>query len=142
MTEIFTSLKSITINVPAGKVWEALIDPALIRQYLLGTNVTSDWKVGSKITYRGEWKGKPYEDKGEILQMIPNKLFQSTFWSGSSGLEDQPENYAVVTYQLEQINGSTKVSVSQDRCPSREACKDAEENWGQVLESMKRLLEN
>jgi len=142
MTETFTAIKSITIDVPAGKVWEALTKPELIKQYLLGTNVSSDWKVGSKITYRGEWKGKTYEDKGEILQVIPNKLLQSTFWSGSSGMEDKPENYVVVTYELEEANGGTRVSVSQDRCPSREACKDSEENWGKVLEAMKRLLEN
>ena len=40
---------SIHINAPLGKVWEALVHPELITQYLFGTTVVSDWKVGSPI---------------------------------------------------------------------------------------------
>lgn len=67
MDQKFMSEATTTINAPASKVWEALIDPDLIKQYLYGTEVTSDWKVGSPITYKGEWQGKAYEDKGQIL---------------------------------------------------------------------------
>lgn len=139
--ETFTAHKSVTIDVPASEVWEALIDPEMIKQYLFGTDAESDWKVGSQITYTGVFKGKPYKDKGTILKMVPNKVFQSTFYSGSSGLEDIPENYAVVTYELNEANGHTEVSVSQDRCPSKEACKDAEKNWELVLDNLKKMLE-
>ena len=47
-----------TINAPASKVWDALTKPEQIKQYMFGTEVTTDWKVGSPITYKGEWKGK------------------------------------------------------------------------------------
>ncbi|WP_256871474.1 SRPBCC domain-containing protein [Paenarthrobacter nitroguajacolicus] len=33
------AVASTTIAAPPEKVWEALTDPALIRQYFLGTNV-------------------------------------------------------------------------------------------------------
>ena len=49
------------INAPVSKVWQALTDPALIKQYLFGTETKSDWKKGSSITYTGVWEGKSYE---------------------------------------------------------------------------------
>lgn len=49
---------SITINAPVAKVWEALVSPAMIKQYMFGTNVVTDWKEGSPIVWRGEWQGK------------------------------------------------------------------------------------
>ncbi len=38
-------------------------------------------KVGSPILYRGEWHGKLFEDKGQILEIEPEKRLVSTHWS-------------------------------------------------------------
>ena len=80
-----------TINAPASKVWDALTKPDQIKQYLFGTDVTTDWKVGSPITYKGEWKGKAYEDKGKVLKVEPGKRLVSTFWSSLAGLPLLPK---------------------------------------------------
>ena len=55
MNKIFTSKSAIAINAPASKVWDALTKPELIKQYLFGTEVKTDWQVGGPITYKGEW---------------------------------------------------------------------------------------
>lgn len=141
MSENLIAKTSITINAPAGDVWKALTDPTMIKKYLFGTNVETDWKVGSPITYRGEWKGKKYEDKGKILKVEHGKLLESTYWSGMSGLEDKPENYKKVTYSLSPTIGGTKLTITQDNNPSEEAKEESEQNWSAVLESMKNLLE-
>ena len=52
-------------------VWKALTDPALIGKYMLGAQVETDWKPGSPIVWKGEYEGKRYEDKGEILDFDP-----------------------------------------------------------------------
>ncbi len=54
---------AIDIKAPLAKVWEALTNPEIISQYMFGAEVTSDWQVGSDIYWRGEWKGKSFEDK-------------------------------------------------------------------------------
>ncbi len=133
--------KSITIAVPAKKVWEALTTPAMIKQYLFGTEAASDWKVGSPITYKGTWQGRAYEDKGKIVKVIPEKLLVSTYWSGMSGLEDKPENYATVAYELHEHDGKTDVTIVQDNNATEEGRAHSEQNWGTVLDSMKKLLE-
>lgn len=132
---------SIVINSPIGKVWEALVNPKMIKQYLFGTNVFSDWKVGSPIIYKGEWQGKHYEDKGKILEFIPEKLFASTYWSSMGGKEDKEENYATVIYHLQKTEGKTKVTLTQDNNATKEDKIHSEENWKIVLNGLKKLLE-
>lgn len=63
MKNTFTATASIVIDAPRSKVWNALVDPAMVKQYLFGTTMTTDWAVGSPITYKGEWEGKSYEDR-------------------------------------------------------------------------------
>jgi len=132
---------SIDVQAGSDKVWRALTDPTMIKEYLFGTEAVSDWKVGSPITYRGVWQGKAYEDKGKIIEMVPNKLMKSTYWSGMSGLEDRPENYSTVTYELSEHGGRTTVTVSQDNNPTRESADHSQANWVVVLKGLKDLLE-
>jgi uncharacterized protein YndB with AHSA1/START domain len=136
-----TAKTSITIHAPAAKVWEALTKPELIKQYLFGTEAISDWKVGRSIAYKGVWEGKSYEDKGRILQLVPERLLQSTYWSSMGGLEDKPENYATVTYELEAKDNNTQLTVSVDNIATEKERDHTEKNWGMVLETMKKLLE-
>lgn len=137
-----TATKSININVPVSKVWKALTTPALIKEYLFGTNTVSDWQKGSTITYAGEWEGKPYEDKGVIIDMIPEKLLHTTYFSGMSGKEDKPENYANVIYKVSPDDGHSVLTISQDNIEDEGQLTHMEDSWGKVLESIKRLLES
>ena len=133
--------KSIHINADTAAVWDALVNPEKIKQYLFGTETISDWKVGSRITYKGVWQGKTYEDGGTILQLVPEKIFQSTYWSSMSGTEDKPENYSAVTYELFTEGSGTLLTLTQDNCKTEEQQKHSESNWGMVLEGLKKLVE-
>jgi uncharacterized protein YndB with AHSA1/START domain len=137
----FTANASVSIRAPATKVWRALVDPEMIKAYLFGTTVESDWKVGSPITYRGVWQGNAYEDKGRIIEMVEGSLLKSTYWSSMSGAQDTPENYSTITYTLKEGDGGTVVELSQDNNPSRESADHSEANWKMVLKTMKEMLE-
>jgi uncharacterized protein YndB with AHSA1/START domain len=142
MNKTFTSRSAITINAPASKVWDALTKPELIKQYLFGTQVTTDWHVGSPITYKGEWEGKTYEDKGKVLQIEKGKLLVSTFWSSLSGLADIPENCKIVRYELSADNKATKLTITQDNNNSQEEADHSGQNWKMVLDGIKKLVES
>jgi len=129
------------INAPPSKVWDALTQPEQIKQYLFGTHVTTDWRVGSPITYKGEWKGKAYEDKGKVLEVEPRKRLVSTFWSALAGLPDTPENYKTVRYELAPEGDRTKLTITQDNNATQEEATEAEKNWRMVLDGIKKLLE-
>jgi uncharacterized protein YndB with AHSA1/START domain len=141
MAANFSSKNEITINAPASKVWKALTDPDAITQFMFGTNVETDWKIGSSITWHGEYEGKSYEDTGTILQVLPEKLLQHTYHSSMSGLEDKPENYFNVTYELEENNGQTKVTLTNSNLPDEKAEAHAASNWQGVLQKMKDVVE-
>ncbi len=76
MKNKFIAKVEIKFNVPASKVWDALTNPVMIKQYLFGTEAISDWKVGSTLEFKGVWEGKEYLDKGIILKSKNEKLFQ------------------------------------------------------------------
>lgn len=141
MNKTFISQSTIAINAPASKVWDALIKPELIKQYLFGTEVTTDWQVGSPITYKGEWEGKTYEDKGKVLQVEKEKLLVSTFWSSLSALADIPENYKTVRYELSVDDKGTRLTITQDHNISQEEADHSGQNWKMVLEGIKKLVE-
>ena len=62
------------IEASPQEVWQALTDPALIGKYMFGTHVETDWKPGSPIVWKGEYEGKRYEDKGEIIDFDPGTV--------------------------------------------------------------------
>ena len=130
-----------TINTSADKVWSALTDPEMIRKYMFGTNVNSEWKEGSKITWQGEWEGKQYEDKGKILIMEPKKKLEYSHFSPLSGVADVPENYHIVTIDLNEDDGKTHVSLTQDNNADEKTKEHSEKNWKMMLASLKELLE-
>ena len=141
MATKLVSKSSLHINAPVNKVWQALTDPTLIKEYLFGTNTITDWKKGSTITYEGEWQGKAYKDKGVIVDIVPEKLLHTTYWSSISGKEDKAENYNNVIYELKAENEGTLVTISQDNIENEKQLEHMNQNWGMVLDNMKKLLE-
>jgi uncharacterized protein YndB with AHSA1/START domain len=105
---------TIPINTTTERVWNALVNPDAIKQYMFGTNVVSEWREGSPITWQGEWQGKSYEDKGVILKLQPRRTIQYSHFSPLSGLPDKPENYHTVTIDLSADGDQTHVSLAQD----------------------------
>ena len=142
MSRGFEAIKTVTINAPRADVWDALTKPDKVKQYMHGTAMSTDWKEGSPITWRGEWKGKSYEDKGQVLEVEPQKRLSYTHWSPMGGSEDKAENYHTVTYELTGEDGKTTLTLRQDNNATQdEANNMAENNWGPVLEGLKEVAE-
>ncbi len=119
MNKEFDAKASTTINAPTARVWDALINPTSIKQYMFGTNVTSDWKKGSRILWKGEWEGKAYV----------------------AGLPDKPENYHTVTIELTGKGSQTLVSLIQDNNANQKEREHSEKNWATMLAGLKKFLE-
>ena len=142
MDRKLTATAEINIHAPRSKGWEALTTPRYLKQVFFGAEVISDWKVGSSIIYKGEWQGKPYEDKGKILKFEPEKLLVTTHWSPLSGVPDIPENYHTITYELSGQGGDTRLLLTQDNNASEDEKTHSEQNWKMMLEGIKKMLED
>ena len=132
---------TVRINAPSDQVWNALVDPNAIKQYMFGAQVHSDWQEGSAISWKGEWQGKPYEDKGVVLRVKPKRKIQYSHFSPSSGLPDKPENYHMVTIELATAGNHTDVLLAQDNNESEEVRASSEKNWELMLDSLKKFVE-
>ena len=132
---------SIRINASGKKVWSALVTPKFVKQYMFGTTVVSDWREGNPIIWKGEWQGKPYEDKGKILQFEPEHKIQYNHYSPLSGVPDKPENYHTVTVELSADGNQTHVLLTQDNNANDEERKESEKNWAMMLTALKKFIE-
>ncbi len=132
---------SITINAPVESVWDALTDLARVKRYMFGSDVATDWKVGSPITWKGEWNGKPYEDKGVILKNEPPRVLEYSHFSPLLGKPDLPENYHVVRIELADEGGTTRVDLVQGNNATEEARAHSEGGWKMMLGALKKEVE-
>jgi uncharacterized protein YndB with AHSA1/START domain len=141
MSKTITATVSMEFDAPVAKVWQAITDPALVKQYFFGTDLVTDWKVGKPIYFRGEWEGQAYEDKGTVLQFEPEKMLQYDYFSSWSELEDKPENYQTITYTVEPKGDGTLLTIIQTNVPGEEQKEHSEQNWAMLLGEMKKLVE-
>ena len=132
---------STTIQAPVAKVWDALVTPATIKQYMFGTTVSSDFKKGSPITWKGEWQGRKYEDKGVILDLQPQRKLVYSHFSPLSGLPEKPENFHNITIELVDKGKQTLVSLSQDNNADEKERDHSQKNWETMLSGLKKVLE-
>jgi uncharacterized protein YndB with AHSA1/START domain len=123
-----------------AEVWDALTDKESVKKYFFGTELNTDWKVGSPIIFRGNWEGQSYEDKGKILEAEKEKLIKYTYLSSFSGLPDLKEKYSTITYQLQPEGQGTMLTVVRQGFRDEKAHNDSKEGWRIVLKNLKKLL--
>ncbi len=142
MDKSLVASSTIEIKSQPERIWKVLTDPEMIKIYLFGTEVHSDWKEGSPISFSGNYDGKTYEDKGNVLQVRTNEHLKYNYWTGFSGLEDQEENYSLVSYSIQrQGNKSCAFTWHQEGFSSEEGRCHTEEGLKSMLKSIKELAE-
>ncbi len=141
---------TIHINASAAKVWDALINPEQTKKYMFGCETVSDWKVGSSLDWKAFYEGKEMVFvKGNILKIDPEKhLSYTTFDPNSTTIQDIPENYLTVTYDLLEHDGKTILNVSQgdfskvgDGDKRYNDVYNGGDGWNPVLIKIKELIE-
>jgi uncharacterized protein YndB with AHSA1/START domain len=129
------------ITASPERVWAALTDPKLIKRYMFGSEVEIDWQQGSSIVWKGEYEGQEFQDKGQIMEVERARRLKVTHFSPLSAMEDVPENYHTLLYELEKNGDKTLVSLSQDKNASEQEAERAKGNWEMMLRGLKEVVE-
>ena len=143
MAETFVARVSLIINAPRAKVWDALVDPEKIKQYILASDVTSEWQEGSSIVWKSEFNGKPFEIKGTILRLQPQRLLEfdqsrPIFRASQVVL---PSDYHRVTIELSDEGLQTHLLLVEHGNATERELAHSQGGWQLALGNMKALLE-
>src|SRR3954464_1908195 len=137
-----TSESTVKILAPATKVWLALTSPGLVKQWQDGSDLQTTWEVGTSIVFRNEWDGRVFEQKGTVLEFSPESRLKYSLFVPRPDLQEIPEHYFFMTYELAERDGTTSLLVRQDDPrPAPPTESSAGDDGPVVLSGLKGLVE-
>ena len=138
-----TAQVSRVIPAKADQVWDTLTSKKGMKAYMMGADVETDWKVGSPITMKGQFGGKPFEDKGEVRSFEPGRRFSYTHVSSAA-----PDAEHLVTFELRPKGEGTEVTIIQANSDGKVTEADRahkaqyEKTWAAMLEGVEKAVRN
>jgi uncharacterized protein YndB with AHSA1/START domain len=136
-----TNISTIVLNAPAEKVWDTLTKPDLVKQWQYGSDLITDWKVGSEIRFRNEWEGQVFEQWGTILEVVPNQKIKYSLFFPRPELEDKPENYFIMSYVLSEENQKTRLEIIQEDNRPGAIQEEPQGEENPILQGLKAIIE-
>lgn len=104
-------------------------------------SIDTDWSVGSPIRIQGDFHGIFFENRGTVLQYLPNRTLQYTYWSTLSEIADVPENYSVIEFRVEAHDNRTTLTFRQSQFATYAIYKHFAFYWNTTLHILKQRLE-
>lgn len=137
-----TNISTIVLNASVEKVWNALTQPELVKQWQYGSDLLTTWKTGSEIRFRNEWDGQVFEQWGTVLEVVPNQKIKYSLFFPRPGLEDKPENYFIMNYVLTEENQKTKLEIIQEDNRPGAVQEEPQGEKNPILQGLKTLIES
>lgn len=140
----YVARAEVDVSAPRREVWTVLTSSGSHPEILMGAEVISDWRLGSRIVWRGEWQGKTFEDHGRVIELDDREepwRIVLTHFSPLSGQPDVPDNYHTLHFELEETPAGTHVTLDQDNNPTVEAAQHSQQNWETMLRGVKAVAE-
>lgn len=124
------------INTTPEKLWNALIDGEMTRQYWEHLNV-SDWKPGSRWEHRRTDAAGTVDVAGTVVESTPPRRLIIT-WAETASSEKQSR----VTFVITPLDGKVQLTVVHDEFePGSKMLESISNGWPRVLSSLKSFLE-
>lgn len=136
-----TNISTITINASIQKVWDIITKAEHVKLWQYGSDLFTTWEIGSDIKFRTEWEEKVFEQWGKVLEVKPNELVKYSLFAPGPDLEDNPENYFIMSYVLTDESGQTKLEIIQEDYRPNAIQEEPQGQENPVLKSLKQLAE-
>lgn len=138
--ETTTQVFEVYIRTTAERLWQAITDGSMTKQYYFGTSVESDLKPGSDFNYMTP-DGNAMVG-GKVVESDPPRKLVTTFnpnWAKGDN-PNFPETR--VTYEIETAGNACKLRLVHEGLPLDNALTHGIfSGWSQILSGLKTLLE-
>jgi len=129
----------IYIAATPEKVWKALLDGEMTRQYWGRENV-SDWKPGSKWEHRRFDDARTVDLVGKVVEFVPPRRLVLT-WADPADAADVAK-HTRVAIDIETVGDMARLTVTHDEFkPGSDMLRKIANGWPRVLSSLKSFLE-
>ncbi len=125
------------IAAPPARVWKALVDGELTRQYWQHENAT-DWKPGSKWELVANDGKRTVKHVGKVLESVPNKRLVLT-WGDVADAWDSAQ-LSRLAIDIEPVGEMVRLTVTHDEL-TPDMQRRITNGWPRVLCSLKSFLE-
>ena len=129
----------IYIRTTPERLWQALTDGELTKQYYYSSEVRSDLRVGSPFQYFDA--GDQLLLDGEVLESDPPRRLVTTFsatWSPDVAA-DPPSR---LTWEIEPMGAACRLRmIHEGLAPDSATAREVGGGWSHILSSLKTLLE-
>jgi uncharacterized protein YndB with AHSA1/START domain len=135
------SRSSIVINAPREAIWAAVTLPDYVRQWQYNSALVTDWIVGHPIRFSAEWQGQTFEQWGTVLEFDAPRRLRYSLFAPRPELEDRPENYFTMTYELSAVDDATRVTFIQEDPRESGDVDDGVDGENPVLRALRDVAE-
>jgi len=143
-------VKETVLKAPLSRVWKAISDAQEFGEWfkvdMSGQTFRPGEPVHAKTTYPG-YEGMPFEMVVALVE--PERLFSFRWhpYSGEPDYDYSDEPTTLVEFELEEVDGGTKLRVTEsgfDNIPlarRAEALRMNSEGWGIQVENVRKYVE-
>ena len=123
------------------EIWDILTLPDWTEKYMFNSRVTSSWKKGDIIEWKGEYNGCTSYQKGTIVEYKPFHSIMYTTFDPNYGLADRIENYLFIVYTIQEQEKVKKVTLSATSYDGdQERIFHIDKGWKGMVEKLRNFL--
>lgn len=142
MKDQHTVQKDILVSASPQDVWTALTDPRITKEYFFHCEVSSDWEIGSAISFKGRiFLIRKIELTGTILDIEPLQMLKYTLHNDDDYREP---SFSTITITLHPIGADTRLAITDDVGSgpgSEDRYERSEKGWEKILKGLKQVVE-
>lgn len=134
MKDILLVRRCLAVEASKEKIWEVLTSAEHTPKYMFNCKVETTWEKGSSIEWKGNYQGYEAHQVGEVLEYIEGERIRYTSFDKGFGLEDVPENYIHMKYELVEQERACELIIEMSNFNGdADRCKHAALGMDQVV---------